>query len=406
MGSLLETLNNREVWEAFLQNKQQKGQLDGRERKELEDYISEERYRKVTESMAFGYPVRKEIAKTGSSRKRVVYSYSPDETWVLKLLAWELYRYDGCLPDNCYAFRRDRNARTAIADIRKIPELDRLFALKLDLHDYFNSIEPELLIDVLGTVITDDPPLLDFLSGLLRQHRCIRDGAVTEEDRGAMAGVPLASFFANVYLMDLDRLFLEKGIPYFRYSDDLILFFPDSAQLEENLARIRGILDNKRLTLNEEKFSVSGPGESWEYLGFVYCGGNVDLAPVTVQKMKDRIRRKAHALWRWRKRNEASFERAARAMIRSFDRKLYDLSGDHTFTWTRYYFPVLTCSDGLKEIDRYMVRYLRFLSTGRHCKANYRVTYGQLKQLGYTPLAAEYYNWKKENARLRDREDF
>ena len=121
-------------------------------------------------------------------------------------------------------------------------------------------------------MITDDPPLLDFLSGLLRQHRCIRDGAVTEEDRGAMAGVPLASFFANVYLMDLDRLFLEKGIPYFRYSDDLILFFPDSAQLEENLARIRGILDNKRLTLNEEKFSVSGPGESWEYLGFVYCG--------------------------------------------------------------------------------------------------------------------------------------
>ena len=47
-----------------------------------------------------------------------------------------------------------------------------------------------------------------------------------------------------------------------------------------------------------------------------------------------------------------------------------------------------------------MVMYLRYLYNGHHNKANYRVTYEKLKKLGYTPLVAEYYRWKKENHEL------
>ena len=49
-----------------------------------------------------------------------------------------------------------------------------------------------------------------------------------------------------------------------------------------------------------------------------------------------------------------------------------------------------------------MQEYLRYLSSGRHRKGNFRITYEQLKRLGYTPLTAEYYRWKKENKELRD----
>ncbi len=44
-----------------------------------------------------------------------------------------------------------------------------------------------------------------------------------------------------------------------------------------------------------------------------------------------------------------------------------------------------------------MLMYLRYLNSGRHNKGNYKVTYDRLKKLGYTPLVAEYYRWKKEN---------
>ena len=88
-------------------------------------------------------------------------------------------------------------------------------------------------------------------------------------------------------------------------------------------------------------------------------------------------------------------------MINSFDRKFYDLSGTNDFTWTRFYFPVITTTEGLKEIDGYMQKYLRYLYSGRHYKGNYKVSYEELKKLGYTPLTAEYYKWKKENDMLK-----
>ena len=54
-------------------------------------------------------------------------------------------------------------------------------------------------------------------------------------------------------------------------------------------------------------------------------------------------------------------------------------------------FPVITQADGLREIDNYLQRYIRYLSTGRHTKANYRIRYADLKALGYRSLVHEYY---------------
>ena len=87
-------------------------------------------------------------------------------------------------------------------------------------------------------------------------------------------------------------------------------------------------------------------------------------------------------------------------MIRSFDLKFYDLTGNNDFTWTRFYFPVLTSSEGLREIDEYLVRYLRYLYSGRQYKGNYKITYEHLKELGYTSLVNEFYRWRNDNRKL------
>ena len=84
-------------------------------------------------------------------------------------------------------------------------------------------------------------------------------------------------------------------------------------------------------------------------------------------------------------------------MIRSFDHRFYDLSGSGDYTWIRFYFPVIDDVSGLRQIDESMLEYLRYLYSGRHYKGNYAITYDHLKKLGYTPLVAEYYRWKKEN---------
>ena len=403
--SLLNELSKKEVWQDFRDHKSRRDQLTRKELRDLDEFISKEEYLKVTENFSFGLPVKKLVVKMNSARKRVVYSFGREETWVLKLLAYLLYKYDNKVSDSCYSFRKHRTSKTAFDDIRKIQDLNERYVLKADIHDYFNSIDVEQLIVIIKEIIDDDEELVSFLSVILRQDKCIFEGEVIEEKRGAMAGVPLASFFANIYLLELDAEFAERGIPYFRYSDDIIIFTRDEKEREEVYTLLKEILDKKKLELNPDKLSLSGPHETWEFLGFSYKDGSIDLSSAVIKKMKARIRRKAHSVYRWKKRKKASFEKAATSMIRSFDYRFYDLTGDHDFTWTRFYFPVVNSVKGFKEIDDHMEMYLRYLYSGRHYKGNYKVTYEDLKKLGYTPLTAEYYNWKKENVLLRKQND-
>ena len=78
-------------------------------------------------------------------------------------------------------------------------------------------------------------------------------------------------------------------------------------------------------------------------------------------------------------------------MIKIFNKKFFDEEGENSFTWSRWFFPVLSSSDGLAELDRYLVMYLRYLSSGRHYKGNYSVKYETLKSLGLQSLVNEYY---------------
>ncbi len=399
--SILDEIVQEEVWNSFLKDKTERGQLSRREEKELAVLIREKQYLPLAETLAFDCPVKKEIAKGGSAKKRTVYLYRREETWILKLIAWLLYRYDAQMPDHCYAFRKGRTAKSALDDIRALPDLDERCVLKADIRNYFNSIDPLLLTEILRDFLADDPRLVSFLETLLLQNRCYENGVLIEEMRGAMAGMPLASFFANLYLLDLDLLFEARDIPCFRYSDDILIFASSAEEAEADLTLLEEELRRRHLSLNPDKTALFAPHEAWEFLGFRYQNGTVDLSRNTVRKMKAKIRRKAHRLYAWRKKTGSDYDRTAAAMIRSMDRIFYDLFGTNRFTWTRFYFPLITVSSGLHEIDEYYLMYLRYLESGRHTKANYRIRYDRLKALGYTPLVAEYYRWKEENRKLK-----
>lgn len=147
----------------------------------------------------------------------------------------------------------------------------------------------------------------------------------------------------------------------------------------------------KGLAINPDKVTITEPGESWEFLGFCYKQGEIDLSEITKRKLKAKIKRKAHVIYRWRTKKNIAFDRAARTMIRTFNKKFYDDMDENRFTWSRWFFPVLTTDEGLKELDAYMVQYIRYLSSGRHYKGNYRITYEEVKSLGYRSLVNEYY---------------
>ncbi len=395
---ILDEMEEQRVWQEFLQYKVEKGHLSVAERKEYENYIEKETYIPLLEEIKNAefcppVPIKKEINKEGASRKRVVYSYPADFNILLKMASFLLYRYNGLFADNCYAFRRDYGARDAIRRIRRTKGISGKYCLKADIRNYFNSMDVELLLKKLDFLRKEDGRLFELFEKLLTADLCSVDGKLVTEQRGGMAGIPVSPFFANVYLMEMDWYFAGKDILYFRYSDDILIFADTREALRRFQEVLYGWIERSHLLLNPAKVTISSPGEGWEFLGFFYRDGEVDLSENTKRKIKGKIKRKAHALRRWQAKKGLSGEKAAKGFIRAMNRKFFCGEGSGDFSWCRWFFPNITTDTGLREIDAYMQQYIRYCVTGRHYKGNYRIRYQQMKDWGYRNLVHEYYRW-------------
>ena len=395
MASMLDQLKSEECWEAFYNYKTSLA-CPKAFAKELRAFIDEKRWLPVCEEIErgarFPLPRKAVISKMSSQKKRTVYIYPGTENTVLKMLTRLLLRrYDDVFSPGLYSFRPGRTAKDAVRSILRRPGIFRMHCYKADIHDYFNSIPVERFLPVLEDVLADDPQLLAFLRGLLEEPFVLEDGRETAESKGIMAGTPLSAFYANLYLKDLDAHFRDAGIPYARYSDDVILFAETEDELRRHAAYLHAFLAEHGLTINPAKESFYAPGEAWTFLGFQCREGCIDIAPATVHKLKQKMRRKARALQRWYKRNGLSGEKAASAFIRIFNRKLLENSEDSDLTWSRWFFSVINTPDSLHEIDVYAQDCLRFLIGGTRTKARFNVRYEDLKKLGYRSLVHEYY---------------
>ena len=349
-----------------------------------------------------GIPARSRINKFGSGKKRTIYIYPPEDQLMLKTVHYCLARTDLGLLPCCLAFRPGFSVHRAFRRVMNDAR-DEYGCIRLDITNYFNSIPVLPLVSVLEKSLSGVPGVFPALKNLLLDNRILENGRETEDTaKGAMAGMPLAPLFANLYLSDFD-LEMQGTVPvYGRYSDDLILFCPPG-EVPAVMDKIRGALLGRGLSLNEGKTRITGPGEKWEFLGLSCDRGDISLSDAAVKKMKGKISRSARKLYRWKVSKNASTERAVRAMIRKFQFKFYGTGGeDDELTWSRWYFPLINRTEGLREVDRYLQQGMRYLADGRHRKLNYKkIPYSMLREYGYVPLVSVYRDIGRDPVHLR-----
>ena len=470
--SLVSKLSCKESWEEYLTYKTSLA-VRGKSQKDLARLVEDQSYipavRRISSGEDWPLPRRVVISKMSSQKKRVVYIYPEPENTVLKLLTYLLLRkYDGLFSDGLYSFRPGVTAKDAVRKLRRTSGIASMWSYKVDISNYFNSVPVERFLPVLKAAVADDPELFDFLARLLSEPRVMEwadqpevlgengfaDEAedlaeglangtdapelsaalhgstggfrIIEEQKGIMAGTPLSAFYANLYLMDMDRHFQEEGVLYARYSDDIIVFAKTEEEVRARAAEIRAMLAEKGLAVNPNKETVASPEGGWTFLGFSHKDGVTDIAPATVLKIKGKMRRKARALVRWREKNGRTGEQAAAAFIRVFNRKLLGISGkpeerssggekaagaqnvrepmensldgpltERDLTWSLWFFPVISTTKSLQEIDNYAQDCLRYIISGKRTKARFNVRYEDLKALGYRSLVHEYYAFNK-----------
>lgn len=110
------------------------------------------------------------------------------------MIAFCLYQYDSEFSKNCYAFRQNYGAKDALKQIQKIPNLSRKYCLKVDISNYFNSIQIPLLLEQLEFIKAKDLNLYQFFEALLTANVARTGERILVENRGAMAGIPISPF--------------------------------------------------------------------------------------------------------------------------------------------------------------------------------------------------------------------
>ena len=393
--SLIDKLFDKSSWERFYEYK------DGlrcskRFKKELREFIDSEAYMEYEHQIRtltdLPLPSKAVISKMSSKKKRTVYKYPYNFNMLLKLLTYlTLRKYDHIYTSSLYSFRPGVCAKDAIMAIFHTKNIRNMYSYKIDVSDYFNSIPVDKMCDALDKTVTDDDKLLSFMKALLQEERVRSGEDIITEQKGIMAGTPIASFYANLYLKELDEHFKELGVLYARYSDDIIVFANTEEELQTYKDTILEHLKNKGLTVNPAKEVTATPEDGFTFLGVQVKNGDIDIAPASVTKLKQKMRRKARALDRWYHREGLDGTRAAAAFIRIFNHKLLEVNEDSDLTWSLWFFPVITTTRSLHEIDLYAQDLLRFLISGKHTKARFNIRYEDLKELGYRSLVNEYY---------------
>lgn len=392
----LDNLLDDNKWNEFLNYKIEKDFISKKEKQEFEDFISNKKYVPICAQIAngtfvFSTPKKHLISKGRSGKKRVVYTFKSDEMIILKYISYLLYDYDYLFYPNLYSFRKNTGVKDAIRSISNIKNISKMHGYKVDIHNYFNSINIDLLLKHLKEDIADEL-LYSLFKNILSSKNVLFNEELIEEEKGVMAGTPISAFLANYYIREIDEYFWNQKVVYLRYADDIILFCNEKEDLINHQNVLKKYLEKYKLAINEEKEYFFEPLEKWEFLGFCFDGKKIDLSYNSVKKIKAKIRRSSRGIRRWMLKKDADYKVALKAMNRKYNKKFFGKQDKEELSWKYWFFPTITTADSLKIIDKYMQEQQRYIVTGKHNKRNYKIVpFSTLKECNYKSLVNEYY---------------
>jgi RNA-directed DNA polymerase len=246
-----------------------------------------------------------------------------------------------------YGFRPGRSAHDALAKAREYVADGRVIVVDLDLEKFFDRVNHDMLMARLARRIADKR-LLRIVRRFL-QAGMMSNGVCVEREEGTPQGGPLSPLLANLLLDDLDKELEKRGHRFCRYADDCNIYVQSQAAGERVLASVTQFLEGKlKLRVNREKSAVAYVLER-KFLGHrLLTGGGLGIAPVSLQRAKDRIRRIT------RRNRGVSLERMV-SELNPF------LRG-----WVTY-FRHAACRGHLRDLDQWLRRKLRCVRL-KQCK--------------------------------------
>ena len=160
--------------------------------------------------------------------------------------------YEPQFSDGSYGYRPNRSAKDAILKVKEYADEGYKYAVCLDLSKYFDTLNHELLMNMLRKDIKDRM-LIELIKRYLKSG-VMENGIVMRTNEGSPQGGNLSPLLANIYLDKFDKEFEGRGIKVIRYADDIILLAKSIRAAERLLGTSTEYLEKKlKLKVNTEK---------------------------------------------------------------------------------------------------------------------------------------------------------
>ena len=273
--------------------------VDGMTIEEALPYLKEHQQELINRILRGKYtpsPVRRvEIPKPDGGVRKLGIPTVEDRTIQQAIIQQLVPIYEPLFAEDSFGYRPNRSAKDAITKVKEYAEQGYTFAVTLDLSKYFDTLNHEILINLLRRDIKDER-VVQLIKRYLKSG-VMENGVDMETEEGSPQGGNLSPLLANIYLNEFDQEYQKRGVLCIRYADDIVLLAKSKRASERLLESSRKYLEEKlKLTVNREKsrtvsvFAI----RNFKFLGFALGrNGNgiyIRVHPKSWKKFKSKLK--------------------------------------------------------------------------------------------------------------------
>lgn len=247
-------------------------------------------------------------------------------------------RFEKIFVKNSYGYRPDKGHTRAIKFARFCCQNKKYpFILRLDIDNYFDTINHEILFRRIRSLITDEE--------ILRLVQlCIKMGMVNkrlkwdEITEGIPQGAVLSPLLANYYLHSFDQFILSRTKMYVRYADDFIICC-ETREQAEGLLKEGSLFLEQRLKLHLNEPIISEIKDGFDFLGITLDNKKLSIS----EKKKEELHQKIKEL--------------------DWDNRNFTTKGLESLQGIRNYYATLLPQPYLAQFDEVLILHLKQLIT-------------------------------------------